>query len=111
MSAYSQVHPDGRRRARYGWDRPLQYYFLTVSDPEEDEILYSNLDDAEATYGPRSGGLSLEQLRSRLETYGFALDEAAAETLTRDASGRSQQSPAMLALLQALNAGEGERQP
>ncbi len=48
-----------------GWDRPLQYYFLVVSeDGKEDEPLYSNLDDESLpVIGTDDIGYFLEKLK------------------------------------------------
>lgn len=34
-----------------GWDRPLQYHFLTVEKPGDDYPVYCNLDDPERPMG------------------------------------------------------------
>lgn len=56
-----------------GWDRPLQYHFMTIQrmDAAEDEpdFLYSNLDE------PNGTGLSLAYYRGVLERLGIIVPE------------------------------------
>lgn len=61
-----------------GWDRPLQYRFLVITDRRIGEIVYSNLDDE---HGP---SLSLNDIRQRLAAFGITpaaslLDDLAAD--------------------------------
>ncbi|MFT0546963.1 hypothetical protein ACMHYO_11545 [Allopusillimonas ginsengisoli] len=57
-----------------GWDRPLQYHFMTIQrmDAAEDEpdFLYSNLDE------PNGTSLSLPYYRGALEQLGIAVPES-----------------------------------
>lgn len=52
-----------------GWDRPLQYYFLTISRPGADgknEYLFDNLDDKTGLTDAH-GGMSQAQIYGALE--------------------------------------------
>lgn len=65
-----------------GWDRPLQYFFMTVENGVTGDILYSNLDDP-ATFG----GVDLEYYRGILSELGYSvplkmLAEVAADRVT-----------------------------
>lgn len=76
---YTYDHPThGKLEITGGWDRPLGYSFLVVLRLEaindEDEILYSNLDDE---YGPDVLPARAAQILERLECpipEGFIVD-------------------------------------
>lgn len=91
----------GYLSADFGWDAPLQYYYLTVSRGEH--TLYSNLDDPEAVTGTFGGGLSLTQLQARLATHGFTVE---LDILRHLPTPPSNLKPEVRHLLEKLNQGE-----
>ena len=89
------------RTVRFGFDVPLQYYFVTVE--ALNGVLYSNLDDPEAQSGTFGGGLSLEQLIEELAWWGVRVTPGLRAAL--DAAGRTEatSTPLQASLLRAVN--------
>lgn len=74
---------DKRVRVVMGWDRPLQYVFMTVENlsasDDEAQFLYDNLDEA---VDPSE--LSLEHFRVQLSRLGVAIPERMFEEVALD---------------------------
>lgn len=85
----------------YGWDAPLQYFYLTVERGEQ--LLYSNLDDPEAQSGSFGGGLTLHQLQARLAEQGVTLTPNDLDALSGAVRASSPRSPVLTRLLRDLN--------
>ncbi|MBZ9753346.1 hypothetical protein K7W42_21150 [Deinococcus sp. HMF7604] len=85
----------------YGWDAPLQYFYLTVE--RDDELEYCNLDDPQATAGPYGGGLTLMQLQTKLAGFGLVLSTADLDTLAGRTPAASPRAPELTDLLERLN--------
>jgi hypothetical protein len=64
-----------------GWDRPLQYQHLTIetkcANPVDELIVYCNLQEP-------GGGLELEQVAERLESFGITPPEGLLAELDQD---------------------------
>lgn len=85
----------------YGWDAPLQYFYLTVERGQQ--LIYSNLDDPAATAGTYGGGLSLMQLRDQLSAHGVTLSTGELDALAGSTPTSSPRAPGAQALLDHLN--------
>ncbi|MHA0044379.1 hypothetical protein [Deinococcus sp. PEB2-63] len=96
----------GDLRLAYGWDAPLEYFYLTVQ--RGDELLYSNCDDPDAISGTYSGGLTLTQLSTRLNEYGVTLGADDLDALSGTVRAASPRAPILTHLLHELNARRNE---
>lgn len=71
---YVTTHKSRPVKITLGWDRPLQGYFMVIANldagPEEDDFLYSNLDDLEL---PKAQPDSIDPFIDRLEQFGIEL--------------------------------------
>lgn len=101
MKRYDQVLSEHPRSAHYGWDRPLQYYFLTII--QHGKVLYSNLDDPAAQHGTYAGGLTLEQLGAQLTIRGFSLTAEQRQALLGDAQAPAEIDADLRLLLDKIN--------
>lgn len=101
MNSYDQVSSEHQRSASYGWDRPLQYYFLTII--QHGKVLYSNLDDPAAHHGTYGGGLTLAQLGAQLTTRGFSLTAKQRLALLEDAQASAEMDADLRLLLDKIN--------
>lgn len=57
------ITPNGIVTILVGWDRPLSYFFMVIESPQQDEPMYSNLDEDD----PAS--LTLEHFQQVLERF------------------------------------------
>lgn len=101
MSRYDQVLPEHSLSAHYGWDRPLKYYFLTVT--QQGKVLYSSLDDPAAHHGTYGGGLDLSQLDAQLGIRGFSLNTEQRLALLKDAQAPAKMDADLRLLLNGIN--------
>jgi hypothetical protein len=66
-----------------GWDRPLQYFFLTVTDRKTEDFLFSNLDLEDP-------GMTIAQVKATCLLYGHHLPhEVEDEMLIDQKTGRA----------------------
>lgn len=85
----------------YGWDAPLQYFYLTVSRGHD--LVYCNLDDPSATAGTYGGGLTLMQLQEQMSVQGVTLEPAEVDALAGHTPNATPRAPGAQALLDFLN--------
>lgn len=84
---FTTKRKDGRNiSVDMGWDRPLQYFFLTVFDPnapeDEDDILYATLHDRRFR---ASGGVrNLHDMMKLLDEQGITPPEGLEAALAED---------------------------
>lgn len=81
MSQHYLTKPDGNLTAQYGYDRPLNYFYLVIHknrDTAGEELVYSNLDELNPS-------LSIERIIELLNKYQFEFDvEQIAKLLESD---------------------------
>ncbi len=85
----------------YGWDAPLQYFYLTVERGKH--LVYCNMDDPDATVGTYGGGLTLMQLQTQLSAHGVTLEPAELDALAGHTPASSPRAPGVQALMEFLN--------
>lgn len=68
-----------------GWDRPLQYHFLTIEN-KQGETVYTNLDDPAALTGISrfAKGLTIEQVLAHLSRFGIVYPVTLPKDLRED---------------------------
>lgn len=80
---FETTHQGQRVQVVLGWDRPLQYVFMTVENlsasDDEGRFLYSNLDE-----GVEPGELTLDHFRSVLRGLGLNVPEMMFAEVDRD---------------------------
>lgn len=81
---FEAKHKETPVKVLAGYDRPLQHYFVTVFLPDdsdgEEQLLFSSLDDPEATAG--RGALGMHTLLGNCRMGGYTTPELVMEKLT-----------------------------